>query len=131
MPKRVAEQRLGNVIVYKYPDFSKIDGEPMDWLDTWLSKKSVLLGWEPVKEGIVKSFKSGRVRHLVSRVALVNPDNNQRPRVEVCCSLNLYPVFNWQSDVTISSVPVVLLGMDQTSYFRVCKRCLLREYKCR
>jgi len=127
MPTRVAEQRLGSIVAYKYPDFLKLGVNPMDWLDKWMKGKSVLFGWEPVNEGIVKSFKDGRVRHLVSRVSPVDPSKNQRPKIEICCSLNSYPVFNWVSQVGVSSVPVVLLGLDQTSYFRVCKRCLSRE----
>jgi len=130
MPTRIAEERLGSVMMYRYPDPMRINVDPQEWLRKWLAKKYVLLGWEAVKEGIVKSFKDGRVRHIVSRVSRVNTDADERPKVELACSLDLYPVFNWECEDPVKSVPVVVLSIDQTSYFRVCQRCLLRESKC-
>jgi hypothetical protein len=130
MPVRVAEERLGRIVVYRYPSIFDTDIERQRYLDGWLGKKAVLLGWGAVKEGIVRSFKSGRVCHLVSRVAMV--DNEEvRPRVEISCGLDSFPVWNWFSGEEVKTTPVVVLSLDQIPYFRVCDRCLLREEKCR
>jgi hypothetical protein len=125
MPTRIAEEKVGPVVMYKYPSLESED--PFEWLTRWLEKKSVLLGWESVKEGLVASFKSARVRHLISRVQYVDPDFDERPKVEICCGFDSYPIFNWVSEDKVASIPVIVLGERQTSYFRLCKRCEMRQ----
>ena len=123
MPTRIAEEKLGAVVGYTYPAESKITIDLWSWTQKWLSKKTVLIGWDAVKEGLVHSFKAGRVKHLVKHVIPVDTESGERPRVETVCSLHDYPVFNWQTDEPLSKVPVVLLSSEQEKYFRLCKRC--------
>jgi len=123
MPLRVAEEKLGPMTMFKSPDEARLGCNVEEWVENWISTKSVLLGWEAVKEGLAKSFKGGRVRHLVSKVEFYGG----RPVVETACGVELHPVFNWESDEPVKDVPVIILGMDQTSYFRVCKHCLARS----
>ena len=119
MPSRIAEEKIGNIVIFKY--MPTLEGsEKFEWLEKWITKKFVLLGWESVKEGLVKSFKSGKVKHLVSDVV----DVNGRPEVELECGMEMHPVFNWSSEAKVKKTPVVLLTIDQQSYFRVCKNCL-------
>jgi len=128
MPTRIAEERLGNLIMYRYPSQEQIGEDVFEWLERRLLDRWVVRGWEPVREGIVKAFKSGHVRHLISRVVLKDPLVEGRPYVETCCSLDLYPVFNWNVRGTlVKREPVTVLSMDQSSYFRPCKRCAMRE----
>lgn len=123
MPTHIAESRIGGVISYGYPPPEKVGGDLWGWLERWLGRRSVLLGWEPVKEGLIKVFKSGRVRHLVSEVVLVDVDRQVRPMVEIACGIETYPVVNWSSLEPVKTTPVVILGADQVDYFRVCKKC--------
>lgn len=125
MPTRVAEEKLGNVVIYRYPPVEKMNLTRQEWLQKWMLKRSVLYGWQSVKEGLVRSFKTGRVRHLVERV-VANADD-ARPRLELCCGMDTYPVFNWQSNEAVSVTPVIILSIEQTSYFRICERCLARQ----
>lgn len=119
MSSRVAEEKIGKIVIFRY--LSMLEGtERLDWLENWIVKKSVLLGWESVKEGIVKSFKSGKVRHIVNDVV----DVDGRPEVELKCGVELHQVFNWTCDKKVTRTPVVLLTIGQESYFRVCKNCL-------
>lgn len=128
MPSRVAEEKFGNIRVYGYPDLSKLSVDQFDWLKGFLKGdggRYVLYGWQSVKEGLVKSFKAGRVKHSISRVPLVDIDASDRPRVEILCSLNQYFVFNWNCEEKIKQNPVVLLTTEQSQYFRLCERCSL------
>jgi hypothetical protein len=128
MGTRVAEAKLGNMRQYGYPDFLKLGVEPFDWLSDFLAGKnprSVLYGFHSIKEGVVKCFRSGHVRHLISRVPLIDIDLGERPKVEILCSLNQYFVFNWVAEQKLKNNPVVLLTPEQTDYFRLCERCSL------
>lgn len=127
MPKRIAEEKIGNIVMYKYPDFDLIDCTPREWISKWLSRKFVLLGWDSVKEGIVNSFKLGRVKHSISNVSLSHSGTIDRPSVEISCGLDMHPVFNWACSMSVKRLPVVVLGIDQESYFRVCKKCLAKS----
>jgi hypothetical protein len=123
MPTRVAEEKLGSVTGYKYPGIERPAIDSWEWLESWLSKKYVLLGWDAVKEGLVHSFKGGRVKHIVKRVVPVDVDAGERPRVETACSMHDYPIFNWKNEEPLDKVPAVLLSGEQQKYFRLCKRC--------
>lgn len=119
MPTRVAEEKIGKIVVFRDPGLWDENGSESQFED-WLKKRTVLFGWESVKEGIVKSFKGGRVRHLI-----VDVENRKSgPRVELACGFDFHPVFNWTPVETPKNVPVILLTVEQESYFRVCKKCL-------
>lgn len=122
MSTRVAEERIGVVRPYRYPLSSKI-ADPEMWLEKWMLRKNVLIGWEPVREGLVRTFKNGRVRHIVSGVRHVMSEGEGRPIVEVLCHLDNFPVFNWKSDNRVSRTPAILLAPDQSEYFKLCKNC--------
>jgi len=121
MSSRVAEERLGSIVMYRIPE--AVEGRA-EWLERWLTKKFVLFGWEPVKEGLVKSMKSGRVKHLIAQVSTEDIGRGVRPKVELGCGFDLVPVFNWDScKEAVKSTPVTVLSIDQSSYFRMCKKC--------
>ena len=120
MPTRVAEEKLGHMLMYRCPD--SVD-DKVKWARQWIMKATVLYGWSAVKEGIVKSFKDGRVKHYVADVHLVEGDEGARPLVELFCGLHGVPVFNWVSKGAARDVPAVILSIDQSSYFRPCKTC--------
>ena len=103
--------------MYRYPDHIHDRDE---WISGWMENKFVLWGWEAIREGIVKSFKDGRVRHMVARVEI----RRGRPCVEMGCGIELLPVYNWVCDKPVSRLPVVILSLDQAQYFRTCQKCM-------
>ena len=123
MPTRVAEERIGSLINYRYPPVSKNIPDLWEWLDRWLRKKSIVIGWVPINQGLVYAFKGGRVAHLVCDVYPVDVDSGERPKIEVACSGVLYSVFNWDSRRPVTANPAVVLGADQEPYFKVCQKC--------
>lgn len=118
MSSRVAEEKIGSMKNYKYPA-----GKGDEWVQRWLLRRNVLLGWEPVKKGIVSNFKGGRVRHIISATRNVSSKKKGRPVIEVFCKVDMYPIFNWNASSKVSSVPAVLLSAEQFKYFRLCKNC--------
>jgi len=128
MSTRVAEEKIGAMRGYRYPLSDKV-ANPEAWLERWMVRKQVLLGWQPIREGLVKTFKAGRVRHIVSGVRHTLSDGDGRPVVEVLCLLENFPVFNWKSDQRVSRTPAVLLGPDQVDYFKLCKNCEMKVKK--
>lgn len=122
MSLEVAEQKLGGVMLYQFRSALLCD-DAQGWLENWLQGRSVLMGWEPVKSGVVKSFRAGRVRHIVSRVRKTSRSRGERPRVELCCSLDVHSVFNFKSKGQSMKNPVIVLSHGQSPYFRFCKKC--------
>lgn len=122
MSTRVAEERIGGMACYKYPERWKLPIDPEEWIQKWMSSKFVLLGWEVVKKGVVVAFKAGRSRHLVKRV-YADHDGDKRPQIQPMCSMNRYPLWNWQSNDLAKRIPAVLLSDEQSIYFPICKRC--------
>jgi len=120
MASRDAEERLGGIVRFRYPltEVSQMDREL--WFSGWALKKRILIGWSVVNDGLVKAFKGGRVAHLLNNVSV---KGDGRPRLEVCCSMQLYPVFNWESFDGIEGIPAVILSANQEKYFRVCQKC--------
>ncbi len=121
MSTRVAEEKMGGIRMYRYPEREPRD--PEEWLKVMFSNRSVLLGWESVKEGIVKGFKKGKVMHLVTGIKASDALDERRPIVEVACKLNTYPVWNWRAEDSVTRVPVILLSPEQAPYFKLCQRC--------
>lgn len=122
MPSEVAEQKLGGIVLYQFRSELLCD-DPQGWLEKWMEGRSVLAGWESVKSGIVKSFRAGRVRHIVSRTRRTSRDKGERPKVELCCSLDVHSVFNWKSEQRVAKNPVIVLSYEQAPYFRPCQKC--------
>ena len=129
MPTRVAEEKLKHLRMFSYPmgqgEFVRTKQQSEQWLKNWMLDKFVLLGWECVRQGIVKSFKNGRVKHIVADVSNVNGEKGTRPRVTLLCSDSSHPIFNWQSKSKLATgvSPVSILSLDQSDYFRTCERC--------
>jgi hypothetical protein len=121
MSQRIAEEKLGSIVMYRYPP-GKGDAA-QEWLNGWMRKKTVLVGWECMREGIARSFKNGRVRHIVSAVNQVDTGRGRRPSIGVLCSNQSHHVFNWCCEEGTFGIPVVVLSLDQQDYFRPCKRC--------
>lgn len=129
IPARIAEEKLGAITIYgrSHPEWDRVGGKKLGFVGAWLEKKSVLFGWETVREGLVHSFKGGRVRHILSAVDVDGYKDGRRPRVELCCGYGFVPVWNWNcesvSDLVVDEPPAVLLSIDQEKYFRLCKNC--------
>lgn len=123
MSTRVAEEAIGGMVQYKYPDGGKFSMSPDEWIAKWMKAKFVLLGWETVKKGVVAVFKSGRCRHLVRRT-YSDHDGGRRPHVQAMCSTIRHPIWNWstRSDPA-KRIPAVVLSDEQAVYFPLCKRC--------
>lgn len=122
MPSRVAEEKLGQFVIFSYPVVRDCSIE--EWARDWLMGKPVLLGWEATRNGIAHGFRNDKVRHIISDVYISKGKNGlRRPVVKIGCSRSRYPIFNWQSDDSIKRVPVILLSVDQEKYFRMCQRC--------
>ena len=126
MSNDVAQVKIGAMRSYRYPMPDEIARSLDDWALRWFAERFVLIGWEPVKEGLIKSFKNGRVRHMVSSVKPHTIENGKRPIVEPLCSIETYPVWNWKADGTARKTPAVVLHPSQASYFRFCKKCEAR-----
>lgn len=124
MPTRVAEEKLGGIVTFQYPSIRAVILNEEVWLEEFLLQRSVLMGWDAVKRGIVKSFKGGRVRHLISRVRPTK--KGRHPSVDLFCSLDVRMIFNWKAGSETIKAPVVLLSSDQTQYFKLCERCAAR-----
>jgi hypothetical protein len=113
-----AEDIIGNFKMFKHPSKKKIKN-PDKWLEVWLKSRFVLLGWDCVKRGLVDSFKSSKVRHVV---AWARP-NSSRPTIGTLCHVEAQPVYNWRSKTRITRAPAIVLAPEQEDYFRLCKNC--------
>lgn len=122
MSLEVAEQKLGGIALYQFRSALLCD-DPQAWLEKWMQGRSALVGWEAVKGGVVKSFRAGRVRHIISRVRRTSRSRGERPKVELCCSMDVHSVFNWKSKGASAKNPVIVLSTEQALYFRSCKKC--------
>jgi hypothetical protein len=122
MSTRIAEEKIGGMATYKYPERLRSPIDPDEWMQKWMTSKFVLLGWEVVKRGVVAAFKNGRSRHLVRRV-YSDHEGMKRPQIQVACGIGRYPLWNWQSPDPAKKVPAVLLSEEQSLYFPICKRC--------
>jgi len=128
MPPEVAEQKLGGMVLYQFRSELLCDN-PQEWLEKWIQGRSVLVGWEAVKNGVVKSFRGGRVRHIVARARRTSRSKGERPKVELCCSVDVHSVFNWKAKQKSVKNPVIVLSNEQARYFRPCKKCQARLMK--
>ena len=126
MSNDVAQQKIGAMRSYRYPRPDEISRGLDEWALRWFAERFVLLGWEPVKNGLIKSFKGGRVRHMISMVKPYSIGEGKRPVIEPLCSMETYPVWNWAADGTARKKPAVVLHPSQAYYFRFCKKCEAR-----
>jgi hypothetical protein len=122
MSGRAAEEAIGGMKMYRYPNLSKGRMDSEEWLGLWMRGKYVLLGWESVKRGVIKSFQEGRVRHMIDSAHGLKGEQD-RPLAGVLCRTAMYPVWNWQAGSGVKRTPLVLLNSEQAPYFALCKRC--------
>ena len=117
MPIGIAERAIGKIKTFRAP----YDGDEK-WLSEWLVGKYVLLGWDVVSDGLIKSFKGSKVRHRIVAVHNKRLRHGTRPCVSVSCRSGSFYIANWKSEFNIKS-PVTLLSTSQAKYFKVCKKC--------
>lgn len=122
MSARTAEGLLGAMRTYGYPELETRGITREEWIGTWATGKFVLVGWQAVKRGVVNSFREGRARHIVGHVS-VGSGGIVRPRVEILCKTEMYPIWNWREGGKVKRTPVVLLAPGQEPYFALCKKC--------
>ena len=120
MPTRIAEEKIGGIIRFKYPDNIT---DVVSWFNGWCIGKSVLIGWTPLNQGLVKGLKGSLVRHVVSDI--VSCERGTSPEIEIACKYDSYFISNWKGSDNLKKgfVPAILLDESQSKYFRLCSNC--------